>query len=155
MTEIIFTKAAGGALVPVDQAGVDYLAKMKLGAGVRFKATRVTPNNYKFHKKMWALLDLAFDAWEPIEPSYKGEVVAKNKEQFREDITILAGFYTTAVRMDNSIRFSAKSWSFESMDDDEKERLYSAIINVVLAKVLTRYTRADLDNVINQLLGFT
>lgn len=153
MTEIVLMKVAGGALVPVDQRGIDYISKMKLGMGVRVKAAK--HNNVRFHRKMFALLGLAFDAWESPALEYKGEQIAKNIDQFREDITILAGFYETAVRLDGSIRFTAKSWSFEKMDDEEKERLYNSIINVVLERVLTKYTRDDLDNVIAQLMGYT
>lgn len=154
MTEIVLAKAAGGALIPVDQQGIEALAKLKLGAGVKVKATRIKPNNLLFHKKIFALANLAYETWEPTEPTYKGQIVAKNFEQFRDDITILSGFYTTAVRLDGSIRFIAKSWSFEAMDDQEKEALYNAIINVVLSRILTKYTRDDLDVVIEKLLRF-
>lgn len=153
MTDIVLMKVAGGALMPVDQRGIDYLSKIKLGLGVKVKVTK--SNNVRFHRKMFALLGLAFDAWDAPPIEYRGEPIAKNIDQFREDITILAGFYESAVRLDGTIRFSAKSWSFEKMDDDEKERLYNSIINVVLEKVLTTYTRGSLENVINQLLGFT
>lgn len=152
MTEIILAKTPGGTLAPVDQQGISYLSKLKLGAGVKVKVTK--HNNVAFHRKIFALLGLAFDAWDSPALEYRGEPVAKNIDQFREDLTILSGFYETAVRLDGSIRFSAKSWSFEKMDDEEKERLYNAIINTVLAKVLTNYTRDDLDEVIAQLLRF-
>jgi hypothetical protein len=153
VTEIVLMKVAGGVLAPVDQSGIDYLAKFKLGAGVKVKVTR--HNNVAFHRKMFALLGLAFDAWEAPPLMHKGEQVTKTIEQFREDLTILAGFYESAIRLDGSIRFTAKSWSFERMGDEEKERLYNGIINVVLAKVLTTYTRDDLGNTISQLLAFT
>lgn len=152
MTDIVLMKVAGGVLAPVDQQGIDYLSKLKLGAGVKVKATR--HNNVRFHKKMFALLGLAFDAWEAPPLIHKGEPITKNIDQFREDLTILAGFYESAIRLDGSIRFTAKSWSFEKMGDEEKERLYNAIINVVLAKVLTNYSRDDLDQVIEKLLRF-
>ncbi|WP_295991720.1 DUF1367 family protein [Rugamonas sp.] len=152
MTEIVLMKVAGGALVPVEQAGIDYLSKIKLGAGVKMKVTK--HNSVPFHRKIFALLGVAFDAWDAPAVEYRGEPVAKNIEQFREDLTIWAGFYEMAVRLDGTIRFSAKSWSFEKMDDAEKERLYNSIINVVLERVLTNYTRDDLDEVIAKLLRF-
>ena len=34
MAEIVLMKTAGGVLAPVDQAGIDYLQKLKVGAGV-------------------------------------------------------------------------------------------------------------------------
>lgn len=152
MTEIVLMKVPGGALVPVDQRGIDYLSKIKLGLGVKMKVTKA--NNVRFHRKMFALLGVAYDAWEAPSIEYRGTPIAKNIDQFREDITILAGFYETAVRLDGTIRFTAKSWSFEKMDDAEKERLYNSIINVVLQKILTNYTRDGLDEVIAELLRF-
>ena len=153
MTDIVLMKMPGGYLSPVDQAGIDYLGKIKLGAGVKVKVTK--HNNVGFHRKLYALLNLAFDAWDAPALTHRGEPVAKNIDQFRADITILAGFYESAIRLDGSIRFTAKSWSFEKMDDEEKERLYNGIINVVLAKVLTNYSRDDLEMVIANLLRFT
>lgn len=152
MTDIVLMKASGGLLVPADQKSAEHIAKLKLGAGVKVKMTKC--NNIQFHRKMFALLGVAFDAWESPELEYKGERVSKNIEQFREDITILAGFYTFAVRLDGSVRFNAKSWSFEKMDDVEKEALYNKIIDVVLAKILTKYTRSDLDEVVERVLRF-
>lgn len=154
MTEIVLAKAANGVLLPADQQSAECIAKMKLGAGVKLKATKVTPNNLRFHRKLFALLDIAYDAWEPTEPTYLGKIVAKNKEQFREDITILAGFFKTNIRLNGEIRLTAKSWAFESMDDIEKDKLYNSIINVVLSRILTKYTRADLDAVVESVLRF-
>jgi len=152
MAEIVLTKSANGMLSPVDQQSIDCIAKMKLGAGVKVKITR--HNNVAFHRKLFALANLAYESWEPEQAVHKGMLVAKNFDQFRDDITILAGFYETRVRLDGTIRLIAKSWSFASMDDDEKDRLYSSIINVVLSRILTKYTRADLDRVVEQILGF-
>lgn len=151
--EIVLAKAANGCLVPVDQQGIDAIAKMKLGQGVKVMMTR--HNNVAFHRKMFALANLAYEAWEPAEKTHKGMPIAKNFDQFREDITILAGFYHTRVRLDGSVRFIAKSWSFASMPDEEKDRLFNEIVNVILTRILTNYTRDDLDNVVEQVLRFT
>ena len=145
-------KTPGGSLSPVDQAGIDYLGKIKLGAGVKVRVMR--HNSVGFHRKLYALLNLAYDAWDAPALLHRGEPVAKNIDQFRADLTILAGFYESAIRLDGSIRFTAKSWSFEKMSDEEKQAMYSAIINVVLAKILTNYSRDDLDSVIDRLMRF-
>jgi len=36
-----------------------------------------TQETYKFHRKFFALLDVAFDAWEPSPVEYKGQVIEK------------------------------------------------------------------------------
>lgn len=151
--EIVLSKAANGCLVPIDQQGIEAVAKLKLGQGVKVVMTR--HNNVAFHRKLFALANLAYEAWEPVEKEHKGVPITKNFDQFREDITILAGFYETRVRVNGDIRYIAKSWSFASMPDEEKDRLFNAIINVILKHVLTNYTRDDLDNVVEQVLRFT
>ena len=151
--ELVLAKAANGALVPVDQQSIEAIAKLKLGQGVKVTVTR--HNNVAFHKKLFALANLAYEAWEPVNKEHKGVPILKNFDQFREDITILAGFYETRVRLNGEVRFIAKSWSFARMPDEEKDRLYNGIINVVLTNILTNYTRDDLDNVVNQVLSFT
>lgn len=152
MTAIVLTKAAGGALIPVDQQALDFLAKLKTGAGVTVEIKR--HRNPGHHRKFFALLNLAYEAWEPTEATYKGQVVGKNFDQFRNDIVVLAGHYEMAVNLKGETRLTAKSISFASMGQDDFDALYSATVNVILAKILTKYTRDDLDNVVNQILGF-
>lgn len=153
MTEIVLTKAASGVLVPVDQQGIDYLSKLKLGAGVSVEIKR--HRNPGHHRKFFALLNLAFDAWEPNHAEYKGEPVQKNFNQFRNDVTVLAGHYETAITLRGETRLTAKSISFGSMGQEEFDVLYNSVVNVILARILTRYSRDDLDNVIEKVLGFT
>lgn len=152
MKEIVLTKAAGGVLVPIDPQAAEYIAKLKMGAAVR--ATVKLQRNPRFHRKFMALLNLAFDHWEPAEATYKGQVVGKNFDQFRRDITILSGYYEMAVNLKGETRLTAKSISFASMDQAEFDDLYNAVVNVILKHVLTNYSRDDLDNVMDQLLGF-
>lgn len=152
MTDIVLTKAAGGVLVPVDQQAAEYIAKLKLGGGIT--ASVKQKRNVKFHRKFFKLLDLAFDAWEPVDATYKGHVVAKKRKQFRNDITVLAGFYETAITLKGEVRLVAKSISFADMEQAEFDELYNAVVNVVLQRILTNYTRDDLDAVMDRLMGF-
>ena len=152
MTAIVLAKAAGGALIPLDQQAVDFLAKLKLGAGVTVEIKR--HRNPGFHRKFFALLNLAFESWEPVAATYKGQVVGKNFDKFRNDITVMAGHYEMAVNLRGEVQLTAKSISFGSMEQEDFEALYSDVVNVILAKILKSYTRDDLDNVIDQILGF-
>ena len=113
------------------------------------------PRNPKFHRKFFALLQVGFDAWEPaFEVSVQGEPVGKNFERFRKDVTILAGFYEPAFALDGTLELEAKSIAFANMDDAEFEQVYSAVANVLLSKVLRNYTREDLDQHVDRLIGF-
>lgn len=152
MKEIVLTKAPGGALVPADPQAAEFISKMKLGQGVT--ATVKRHRNPGHHKKYFALLNLAFDHWEPVANTYKGQVVGKNFDQFRNDIACLAGFYEMAVNLRGETRLTAKSISFANMDQTEFDSLYNATVNTILKHILTNYSRDDLDNVMEQLLGF-
>lgn len=152
MPELFLAKAAGGVLVPADEPTSDYLARFKLDAG--FKAAVREYNNVKFHRRLMALFQFAYDIWEPGEMFYQREVVRKNFDQFRHDLTILAGYYNTHVDITGRVRLTAKSLNFSSMGQAEREQLYSSVINVILDRVLDGYSRTDLEDVINQTLGF-
>lgn len=152
MTDIVLMKVSN-ILVPHDEAAEAFIQKMKAGELTHADFKRV--RNYRFHKKYFALLDFAFDQWEPSGGlQYKGMPVAKNKERFRKDLTILAGFYESTVNLRGEVRLEAKSIGFAQMDEVEFEKLYSATVDVILQRILTKYTRDDLDEVINQLLRF-
>lgn len=120
---------------------------------ITFKKVR----NGKYHRKFFALLNFAYDAWEPDRQrkTYKGVPVTKNFERFRSDVTIQAGFYTQTFDLDGNMRLEAQSISFAAMDDLEFERVYSAVSDVILQKVLVTYAgREELDAVIEKVLRF-
>lgn len=115
------------------------------------------PRNPKFHRKFFALLQIGFDAWEPARKrkKYKGKPVLKNFEQFREDVTILAGYYEQTFNLRGEMKLKAKSIKFASMDEAEFERLYSSVADVLLQNVLQNYSgREELDDVVDKILGF-
>jgi hypothetical protein len=117
----------------------------------------VFPRNAKFHRKFFALLNLGFDAWEPDRKhkTYKGRVITKNFDRFREDITILAGFYEQTFNLKGRMKLTAQSISFANMDDVEFERLYSAVVDVLLREVCKNYkNRDEIDRVVQGLIGF-
>lgn len=151
--DVYLVKTSTGALVPADEQSAEYLRKQKVGQGFRVEITRV--RNVRFHRKFFALLNYAFDAWEPEETFYKGLPVEKSFDQFRADITILAGYYETAVRLDGTVRVTPKSIAFHRMDEDEFEKLYSAVIDVLLQRIFIDQTRGDVDNVVNNILAYT
>lgn len=123
-------------------------------AGEVVSAEIKRPRNYQFHKKYFALMDYAFGVWEPELLEYKGQEVGKSKDRFREDITILAGYYTLTENIKGEVRAEAKSISFGNMGDDEFACLYSKTIDVILKHVLKNYTREDVDKVVENIIGF-
>lgn len=154
--EIHLTKLQGGILAPANPATEDAIGRLKLGQVIHadFKKMR----NYKFHKKLFALLNFAYDHWEPEkfdDPKWGGVAPQKTFDRFRQDVAILAGFFDATYRLDGSVRIEAKSISFGKMSEDDFAILYDKTINVILKKILVNYDKEELDRVVNNLLGFT
>ena len=145
--EAIFKKV-NGALHPANESDREILKKFPAGSPVRVKITRV--RNYEFLKKYFALLNLAFDYWEPDE-DHVGE---KNFERFRKDVIILAGFYEQYVRVDGSTRIEPKSISFGSMSEDEFADLYTKTIDALVKYVLPRFTGQELRDLVRAIEDF-
>lgn len=151
MTEINYIKSNQG-LTPATEEDWEKHNRYKLGSLVSGKFTE--KRNGQFHNKFFSMLDVGFQAWNPGELDEKWGVPEKNPEQFREDVIIKAGYYTVSARLDGSIRVRAKSIKFGKMQQEEFEKLYSNVVNVLLRDVLTNYTKDDLNNVVNQILGY-
>jgi hypothetical protein len=140
-------------LSPEDPIGAEMLEKYRFGDRLLCKITK--PRNPLFHKKFFKLLQVGFNYWEPGEINSKYGKPEKNFDQFRKDVTILAGFYTVVTRLDGSVRVEPKSISFASMDEEEFERLYSNVLNVLLEKIFIGYTEKSVREMAeNELLGF-
>ncbi len=150
--ELLLVKTPQGAFIPFDDDQAEACRRFKVGATVRAEVSAM--RNYRFHKKFFAMLDVGFDAWEPPEAEYRGLPVQKNKTRFRKDCIIAAGFYEPVANINGDVRAEAKSISFANMDDAKFERVYSAVANVLLQKVLRNYSRADLDSVVDRMVGF-
>ncbi|WP_027798269.1 DUF1367 family protein [Paraburkholderia dilworthii] len=150
--EVLLTKTPQGYMIPLSESEADKCKRFKVGATVRAEVSAM--RNHKFHRKFFAMLDVGFDAFDPPESEHRGMPVQKNRERFRKDCIIAAGFYDAVANLNGEVRAEAHSISFASMDDAEFERVYSAVANVLLQKVLRNYTRADLDSIVEKMMGF-
>jgi len=146
--DIFLIKMPDGNLHPAQDNDRELLKKIKSMEPVRVTLKR--PRNYEFHKKWFALLNFAYDYWEPPH----NLVGHKNFDRFRKDIIILAGYYDTVVRLDGSTRVEPKSISFGSMSEDDFEKLYDATIEVVCQHVLRQYDGDMLKSILDQVQAF-
>ena len=151
MTELTLIKRIDGSLAPATHQDAEKVAKLKVGQGLRGEWKR--RRNVGFHRKYFALLNIGFDAFEPTEQAYRGMPVQKNFDRFRKDVICAAGFYDVVANLNGDVRAEARSISFAKMDQDEFEQLYSKTADVLLQRVLRTYTRADLDQQVEQILG--
>ncbi len=153
--KLYFNKTQSG-LSPADQEAHDWLNKVKAGQAVSVDVKQV--RNYRFLRKYFALLKVAFDNWEPPRLSVKvgGEMIVpeKNFDRFRKDLTILTGNYETVFRLDGSYRIEPRSISFGKMTAEEFDKLYQATITVLIEQMWQKLDYADVDKMVNIYLGF-
>lgn len=155
MTSCYLTRTPSGALAPADAETAAFVGALKVGQGLRADVVRV--RSVPFHRKAFALFNLAFDMWEAPALEYKGEPVSKSFDRFRKDITILAGFYHTVVNLKGEVRLEADSLSFEQMSEERFAKCYKAILGVIWDKVLRAKgyaSPAEVDRIVAELLRF-
>jgi hypothetical protein len=154
--EVLLVKRADGSFWPADQEQAEKAAKLPVGKLIRSDMKRV--RNPRFLRKFFALLQVGYEHWEPPLKEYKGHPVESTFQNFRDTVTILAGYFNVSTGLNGNVRVTPKSISFGSMPEEEFEQLYNAAIDVLLKNVLVRYTRAQLDAVVTEkvdrLLGF-
>jgi len=150
---IILTKTLSG-FIPADPKTDEWYRKVKLGSTIHsdFKQMR----NAAFHRKLFALFNLAFDYWNPGEVNSKYGTPEKNFDRFRKDLTILAGYYHNVIRLDGSVRVEADSLSFGSMDQETFNGLYSNILDVILKRIpiMGEWGEDKVNEIVNQVLEF-
>lgn len=151
MAEALMLRTPTG-YVPSDEHEAERLRRHKVGKLYRMEFTEV--RNPKFHRKFMAMLNVGFDAFEPTVKQFRGQPVAKNFDRFRKDCVIMAGFFDANYDINGDAKLTAKSISFANMSEEEFERVYNEVANVLLRKVLKNYTRDDLDQVVDQILNF-
>ena len=151
-------------LMPASQHDVDELKKVKNEQSLRVTLRRV--RNYEHHKKYFALLNLAYENWEPdwrrgkdgrvgTHMVGKQEIpVYKDFDRFRKDVIILAGYYDATYRVDGSVRLEAKSISFANMDQDSFDKLYEATLEAIRTHVFKNMSDNDLQLFLNELEQF-
>lgn len=149
--EILLKKGLAG-LLPADSESEATLKRIKHDTVLRVEMKKV--RNPRFHRKFFALLNVAFEAWQPEVKTYKGEVATKNFDRFRKDLIVLAGFYETSYKITGELVLTAKSISFGNMDEFEFQDLYDRVLDVILERVLTNYTKDDVNSVVNEIVGF-
>lgn len=152
MAKLDFIRTPYG-LGPGNQTAAEWLEKVTLGkpVGAEVKLRR----NPKFHRKFWSMLDVAYSnhEWPTIHDERFGDVKT-SYDMFRKYVICKAGYYVADLKPDGKIRIEPKSISFAKMDEDEFQRLYSAVLDVILQEFLTNWTEGDMDNAVNTMLSF-
>lgn len=126
-------KNLGASLRPADEVATDAIRKMPAGEVYEIEIKR--PRNLKFHRKAFALMQLAYENQEQY----------TDFDKFRRALTIEAGYFDDLKLLDGTTIREAKSLSFAKMDEDEFGKLYNSLINTILRVVLPGTDRPELE----------
>ena len=133
-------------LVPCDDDS--YNDKQKLRLGHIYEVQVKTKRNYQFHKKYFALINMAWEYLpEPLTMFYL------NKHNFRKDLELCAGSYERvySIERDEWIE-QHKSISFDKMSEEEFSELYERVKDVLFKvhlKNLSEYDKKEFTNNLN------
>jgi hypothetical protein len=155
MAEIALIKVQNGFAF-ADQIGSENCIYMKHGSYCLADIKK--PRNPEFHKKFFAMLNFAFEYFEPPEQEWQGITSVKCFDAFREEVTILAGYRTVTTRVTGEVWVRAKSISFASMGDTEFNQLYNAVFSVLWKLVISSvsgFTEQKMEDAVRQCLGFS
>lgn len=149
--EIHMTRTPAG-LSPATADAIAKLDGIKVGRPVNVKVSQ--PRNGKFHRRFFAMLDVAYSnhEWPEIETKWGKATVSR--ELFRKYVIVRAGHYEAALTPHGEVRAEPKSIAWSSMDEEEFKRLYSDVLDVILREFLSNWTSGDMDHAIQQMLGF-
>jgi hypothetical protein len=152
--KLALQKTIGHTLSPADPLSEELLQKIKPGEVIHGEYARM--RNGRFHRKFFALLNLGFEYWQPGQIDSKYGTPEKNFDRFRSDVTILAGYYHTEIRLDGSVRVEPDSISFAAMDEDTFEKLYQSVLTVLMQRipVLSGMAADEIDSLVDKFLHF-
>jgi len=146
--KIKYIKQAGGVLVPASDLEADRMTRFKTGEmyEVEIKLTR----NAKFHGMVFAFFTFCFNHWSAERTHWKFQDEDMQYDNFRKELTKLAGFTVTVWNLDGSFTIEAKSLSVGSMCQEEFSSCYKALIQAAMTHI---FKSADNDTM-NKLYSF-
>lgn len=147
--QIEMVKNAGGVFVPAFDHDLPRLTKFKNGE--MYTADIKLTRNPAFHRKMFAFFKFCFAHWAAENAGYEFTDEYTQKEEFRKNLTILAGFFDVVTTIKGETKVRAKSLAYGNMEPDEFERCYNAMVNAAIKHLFGRTTD---QNIINQLYSY-
>lgn len=137
--KFLVTKTIYG-LQPVFNSDHEKLKESKLKIGEVYEVEIKKKRNYEFHKKYFALLNLAFENQDHFELF----------DDLRDYLVVKSGYYRKVVMPNGYEDIKPKSISFSSMDNIEFEDLYQKTITTVC-----NFIGIEKEDLLNEILNFT
>ena len=135
-------KSLDQSLIPDDDHARAYLRRLKPGEPVLVSVRK--PRNIRFHRKFWALLNLAFSNQDRYD----------DFEAFRKEVIMRAGFWEEHHHVTGAVSYTAKSISFASMDELEFHDLYQKSIDAIIKYFMPETDPESLAQAVEEVIGF-
>jgi len=125
MRTIELVKRSDGTFCPAHNSDYELAKKVKAGDSITAKLSR--PRSVGFHKRFFALIRYTFHHMsEGMQGKFPSE------EALRLELIMQAGYWSTHYTLGGKETIYPQSISFEKMDQVEFEKLYSAVLDVVI-----------------------
>lgn len=132
MTAILMRKGLAGKLEPIDETGRDSLARIAHDTILSVEVKR--PRNIQHFRKFWALVSLI----------YANQTRYRSPEELVDAIKVLAGHcFPVRLRNGTEVRIP-KSIAFHAMSQDEFEKFYDRVVDIVVTEIIPGLNREDL-----------
>lgn len=143
-----------GFLKPVRDQDCEWLSKADNDEYILCNVKKLKPRNAKFFRKYFAMLNFAYDHFEPEAIETKYGTPEKSRERFRKDLTVLAGYYNPTYKIDGTLILEAKSIAWNNMEEEEFKAFYTATFNAIAKHIFSHYSADQLKEVEQALWGF-
>jgi len=138
----LFLIKSPAALHPSLDADAEIIAKWRTGDVIECTVKR--PRNGKFHRKYFALLQVAFQNQERY----------SQFEDFRLEVQLRAGHYEEHITLKGVMVPVVKSVSFAQCDEDSFSKLYNEALSVILLFFMQGSTEGEINSAVDQVLSF-
>lgn len=139
--QMVMIKTTTG-FIPLDAISADQYRLIKTGKPVTVSVTQT--RNLKFHRKMFALLQVVYDA----QPEPQAFLTV---EDLLDALKVAVGHSKKMRQFDQNIVIP-KSIAFDKMDQANFEDSYERVVEVILKHILPNTTRIDLDKQVFSIL---
>lgn len=147
MAKFNMVKTKVGNVPATDQDREEY---NKLQYGEIFGCRTVNQRNAGFHRKFFAMCQLAWDNCpEHIAKNYPQQ--PNVPEKFWKELIKRAGYYDEQVNFKGVTEYHAKSIAFDNMGESEFQDLYSAVLDAIIKWIMPEL---DKDILKSELMNF-
>lgn len=133
--KVNFIKMPGGILSPASDIESERLNRFKNGIVYEVELKGGERRNRGFHGKVFAFTNHCFRYWCANNTEAEFQCEKAQFDYFRKSLLIKAGYYDYVVDVNGSTMVQARSMSYDSMEQEEFEQVYSAMINAAIALI--------------------